>query len=52
MHNAVFKEELGCVQGIAKPQATPKFCKARTVPYALRGRVEQELEQLHESSSR
>ena len=54
MHNAVFNEELGCVQGMSakihvEPGSTPQFCKARPVPFALRGRVEQELDRLHES---
>ena len=54
MHNAVFNEELGCVQGMSakihvEPRSTPQFCKARPVPFALRGRVEQELDRLHES---
>ena len=52
-HNSVFKEELGCVKGMVAhihvdPQSTPRFCKARTVPHALRGRVEHELERLQE----
>ena len=54
MHNAVFNEELGCVQGMsakihAEPGYTPQFCKARPVPFALHGRVEREVECLHES---
>ena len=54
MHNSVFKEELGCVQGMSakihvEPGSTQQFCKARPVPYALRGRVERELDRLHGS---
>ena len=50
-HEAVFGPELGCVQGTTAklqvdPEAAPRFCKARTVPYALRSRVEQELQRL------
>ena len=50
-HATVFKDELGEVRGTTAkiyvdPQATPRFCKPRTVPYALRGRVEQELDRL------
>ena len=46
-HAAVFTEELGCVKGIkAKiyidPEARPRFCKPRSVPFALRGKVEKE----------
>ena len=53
MRNTVF-EELGCVQGMSakihvEPGSSPQFCKARRVPFALRGRVEQELDRLHES---
>ena len=53
-HTAVFKEELGVVQGVtakihADPQATPKFCKARPVPYALRGKINQELQRLEKN---
>ena len=50
-HCAVFKDELGLVRGTSakiqlKPGAQPRFCKARSVPHALRPRVEQELERL------
>ena len=53
MHNSVFKEEIGCVQGMSakihvEPRSTPQFCKARPVPYSLRGRVG-ELDHLHKS---
>lgn len=39
-HQELFKEQLGCVKGATaafhiKPDATPKFCKARPVPYSL-----------------
>ena len=51
----VFKEGLGHMQGVTAklhvdPTATPQFCKARSVPYALRGRIEQELRRLEESN--
>ena len=37
----------GCEAKIyVDPNAQPKFCKARTVPYAVRSLVEQELERL------
>ena len=50
-HSAVFKDELGAVQGTAAKihvdaQAKPKFCKLRPVPYALREKVDQELSRL------
>ena len=50
-HTQVFKEELGTLKGCkaaihVDPTATPRFCKARTVPYAMRGLVEKELERL------
>ena len=50
----MFKEELGLVQGFTakihmEPQTTPRFYKARPIPYALRRPVEQEWERLHNS---
>ena len=50
-HANVFKEELGLVQGVkaklhVDPQAQPRFFKPRKVPYALRGKVEAELDRL------
>jgi hypothetical protein len=50
-HKDVFKSELGTLNGVeAKihidPQAKPIFYKARTVPLALRQKVERELERL------
>ena len=50
-HKAVFQEGLGELKGYkAKitldPQATPRFCKARPVPYALKAKVEEELDRL------
>ena len=43
-HPNVFKDELGLVEGApakihVDPSAQPKLCKARTLPYALRGKV-------------
>ena len=50
-HKAVFAEELGTYTGpatkiIVDPTQTPRFCKARSVPYALRERVNEQLKQL------
>ena len=50
-HPEVFKEELGLVKGVeakitVDPSATPRFYRPRPVPYALRPRVEKELERL------
>ena len=50
-HNVLFEEELGTLQGIQaklslKPDATPKYCKARSGPHALREAIEQDLERL------
>ena len=50
-HRDLFKDELGLIKGVtvkihvdsSKP---PRFFKPQPVPYALRGRVEQELERL------
>lgn len=50
-HAAVFKDELGMIQGAAAklhidPQAQPRFYKPRSVPHALRDKVRQELDRL------
>ena len=50
-HSAVFQEGLGKLKDykakiILDPQATPRFCKARPVPYALKTKVEEELDRL------
>ena len=50
-YNSVFTAESGKVKGMKatltlKENAQPKFCKVRPVPYALKERVEKELEQL------
>ena len=47
----LFSEGLGCYRGRqftieVDPSVTPKFCKARTVPYTLRAKVDQELDRL------
>ena len=40
-HEILFKDELGTIKNIqvqlcVKPDAIPKFCRARAAPYALR----------------
>ena len=50
-YKSVFTEQPGKVKGVQatltlKENAQPKFCKARPVPYALKERVEKELERL------
>ena len=50
-HQKVFGEELGMLKGCETKihidaGATPQFCRARPVPYAMRVKVEQELERL------
>lgn len=52
-YQEVFQEELGTLQGFeahieVDPNAKPQFCKARTVPYALREKVEEALQKLVE----
>ena len=47
----VFKDELGLVKGTATklyvdPSIQPRFCQARSVPYALHDKVFQELDRL------
>ena len=50
-HQSVFEEGLGTLQGhkvkiVIDPNASPRFCKARPVPYALKDKVEAELDHL------
>ncbi|KAL6457444.1 hypothetical protein MHYP_G00344070 [Metynnis hypsauchen] len=50
-HSEVFKKELGTLRGIEaaialKPDHQPRFCQARVVPYALRPKVEAEIDRL------
>ena len=50
-HQAIFQEGLGTLVGYyaqiqIDPSATPKFCKARKVPYAYRALVNKELDRL------
>lgn len=52
-HEAIFKDELGTVQGVTAKfhiiinlQAKPKFFKARPVLYTLQSKVESELNRL------
>ncbi len=44
----VFRDELGIFKGRIEieAEATPRYCKARTVPFALRKKVEEEVERL------
>ena len=50
-HREVFKEELGKLKGheaniYIDSGALPRFCKAQSVPYAMRSKVESELTHL------
>jgi hypothetical protein len=50
-HSSVFKDDWGTLKGIkakltVKPDAKPKFVKAIQVPYALKPKVEVELDKL------
>ena len=50
-HEAVFRRKLGTMQGVqahlkVDPTAQPKFHKPCSVPYALKGAIEQDLERL------
>ena len=52
-HESVFKDELGTLKGTkakiyVDKEATPRFCKARVVPYAMRKLVEDELDRLQQ----
>jgi len=47
-HKAVFKPGLGTVTGfkakfLVDPDATPRYCKARTIPYFYWEKVEKSL---------
>ena len=53
-HDNIFRDEIGHVKGTAAKihvdsSAQPRFYKAWTVPYALKGRIEQELDHLEHS---
>jgi hypothetical protein len=53
-HADVFKDELGTLRGTTvkltvDPNAKPRFCKPRTVPYAMKAKVEAELDRLQRS---
>ena len=50
-HTAVFQEGLGTLKGfkakiLVEEGATPRFCKARTVPYSVKETVDKELDRL------
>ena len=50
-HSSVFQEGLGTLQGYeakiyVDPEAKPTFCKARPIPYAMKAKVEEELDRL------
>ena len=50
-HANLFKPGLGKVGGVTakfylKPDAQPRFCRARSIPYSLREKIEQEIDWL------
>ena len=50
-YTSVFSSELGTLKDTTvtislDPTAQPQFCKGRTVPYALKGKIEKELDRL------
>ncbi len=52
--SALFSKELGKLKGVKvslyiKPDAQPKFCKARSVPFLLKDKIEKELTRLQET---
>ena len=52
-HKDVFNDTLGLIKGTAAklhvdPSIPPRFCPARSVPYALRDKVSQELDRLEQ----
>ena len=51
MYEEIFRPELGTLQGIqaklaVKPNARSRFHKSRSVPYALKSVIEQDLDRL------
>ena len=51
VNSSVFSPELGTLKDVTAtiqldPSAQSRFCKARTVPYALKGKIEKELDRL------
>lgn len=50
-HQTIFQEGLGTLKGFqakisVDPNAVPKYCRARSVPYSMRDKVEAELDRL------
>jgi len=50
-HHEVFDDTIGCLKNIKgtlnlQENATPKFCKARSIPHSLKSKVEAELKNL------
>ena len=50
-YHTLFQETLGTLQNFkahiyVDPNAKPKYCKARPIPYAVKAKVEEELDQL------
>ncbi|XP_036842776.1 uncharacterized protein K02A2.6-like [Oncorhynchus mykiss] len=53
-YNTVFSDQMGTVKGftaklVLRDDATPKFCKAISVPYSLRPKVEAEIDRLQDT---
>ena len=52
-HAVLFSDELGCIKGVhakihVDASVSPKYHRARSIPYALWGKVDAELERLQE----
>ena len=50
-YHSLFKDELGIMVGVTaklnvKPNATPKFCRARAPPYALKDFIQKDIHRL------
>ncbi len=55
-YSELFEESLGTLKGTTAkihvdPAATPVFCKTRPVPYALRDRIEKDLDRLQKAGT-
>ncbi|XP_060759945.1 uncharacterized protein K02A2.6-like [Neoarius graeffei] len=56
LHSEMFKDELSTLHGImakilVNPEVNPKFCKSRPLPFAMKSRVDAELDRLKKAGT-